>query len=153
MANEVPHQRLIEYVAGNVTPPDFAANAIVLINQGPPRIDKTYLQTTAEDDIKLSFDFAGSPEVVRINECDESGASGLPTSISCGRNAGIFLRNQGNSAVNRCMCLYDGASAVRGAVVYHDNFQLTMRLAPDASQGVSDSSFCIVGRDHNAYQM
>lgn len=49
------------------------------------------MRTTGEDEVKLSFDFARSPEVVCVYECDERGAGGLPTSVSCGSNAGITL--------------------------------------------------------------
>jgi hypothetical protein len=153
MTNEVPHERLVQYVAGNVTPLDLAANAIVLVNHSPPGIDETYLHTTAVNNFQLSFDFAGSPEVVRVDECDQRGASGLPTGVSCGCNASVFLRNQGNSTVNSPVSIYDGGRAVGGAVVYNDNFQMPVCLAPDASQGVVYGSFCIVSRDHDAYQM
>jgi hypothetical protein len=153
MANEVTHERLVQYVAGNVTPLDLAANAIVLVNQSPPGIDETYSHTTPENNFQLSFDFARSPEVVRVDECDQRRASGLPTGVSCSCNAGVFLRDQRNSTVNCPVSIYDGGRAVGGAVVYDDDFQVPVRLAPDASHGVIDGSFCIVGRDHDAYQM
>ena len=151
MANEVPNQHLLQYVTENVTPLDFAANEIVLINQSPPRIDKTYLRTAAEDGIKLSCNFGGSPEVVRVDECDQIGARELPTGVSCGRNAGVLLRNQSNSTVNSRMSIYDRSRAVGGAIVYDDDFQLPVRLAPYASERVLKGTLCIVGRDHDAY--
>jgi hypothetical protein len=153
MANEVTHERLVQYVAGNVPPLDLAVNAIVLVNQSPPGIHETYSHTAAENNFQLSFDFAGSPEVVRVDECDQRGASGLPTGVSCSCNAGVLLRNQGNSTVNCPVSIYDGGRAVGGAVVYDDDFQVAVRLAPDAPQSVVDGSFCIVSRDHDAYQM
>jgi hypothetical protein len=125
----------------------------VLVNQSPPGIDETYSHTTVENNFQLSFDFAGSPEVVSVDECDQRGASGLPTGVSCSCNAGVFLRNQGNSTVSSRMSIYDGGRAVAGAVVYDDDFQMPMCLAPDAPQRVVDGSFCIASRDHHAYQM
>ena len=80
----------LQCITGNVTPRDVVANPIVLVDQSPPRIDESYLQVTVQDDVKLFFYFARGPEIIRVNECDESGASGLPTSVACGRNAGIF---------------------------------------------------------------
>jgi hypothetical protein len=153
MANEVPHEGLVQNIAGNVTPLDLASNAVVLVYQSPPGIDKTDSHTTAEDDFKLSFDFAGSPEVVRVDECDQRGASGLPTSVSRGCYAGVLLGNQGNSTVNSRVSLYNRSRAVAGAVVYDDDFQVPVRLAPDASHCVVEGSFGIIGRDHDAYQM
>jgi hypothetical protein len=153
MANEVPHECLVQNVASNVAPLDPASNAIVPVDQSPPGIDKADPRTTAEHDFKLSFDFAGSPEVVRVDECDQRRVCGLPTSVSRGCHASVLLRNQGNSTVYSRVSIYDGSRAVGGAVVYDDDFQVPVRLTPDASHGVVKGSFCIKGRDHDAYQM
>jgi hypothetical protein len=45
VANEVPRQRLLQYITGNVTPLHLAANPIVVVNQSPPCIDERYLET------------------------------------------------------------------------------------------------------------
>ncbi len=111
--------------------------------QGEVRIDDATLRIFLHG-FDLTGQFICKPVVVMIDEADELAFRFTDAPISGHTDPGILLDDETNPGG---VTGHDVLGTIRGAIVYHDQFEILKGLIQNAFQGLLDVVCTVVGRN------
>src|SRR5215831_10245302 len=138
-------------VAGKVTADDFADHIArmcraryrghdptIFIDDCKPGVDECHRLAVAVEPRQLLFDLVRPPQVISINRCHIIAGGFGNRTVARRRDTRVGLPDQTDAPILGGMAPDDLRRRVYGAVIHHQNLQLTMGLRANAAKRLAD---------------
>ena len=143
VSNEISSAQLRQYPAF-MGRSDNLADAAFSIDGGIPGVHQARTRPTLTCKRKLALDLVRLPKIIGIDRSDKISGRLFQCQVSCLGNATICLREKLNSCILSQMLFHQVAGVIGRAIIYDDDFKVSMCLAANAKKSLLYSCTRIV---------